>query len=214
MCDEHVLKEAIACAYKYWPRVGESPDKAREIKKARERKVRQGTLEWHDSLYAALSKHFPEYAFQDYTDEDGDACCVGYRMLLHAGQPWLDGDAELADALGGGWHELYIYCSVLGPFAYLECEKADFCRIPEGDRWEFSLQDITSFPEAMEVANFLHDFGFACLSTQLVRHSVPDLEVEFAKDGEVNIFSCLFEGIFTETIGRSDGVYVRPVVFD
>lgn len=50
-------------------------------------------------------------------------------MLLHVGQPWLDGDAELADALGGGWHELYVYCSVLGPFAYLECEKADFCRI-------------------------------------------------------------------------------------
>lgn len=212
MSDKDILEEAIACAYKYWPRVGESPDKAREIKKARERKVRQGTLEWHDSLYAALSKHFPEYAFQDYTDEDGDACCVGYRMLLHAHQSWLDGDAELMNALGGVRHRLYIYCSVVGPFAYIECEKADFCRIPEGDRWEFSLIDVSSSPIAMEVASFLHQLGFFRLTTQDVRHPVPDLDVEFAEAGRANIFSCLFEGIFTETIGRSGGVYVRPVL--
>ncbi len=214
MSDKDILKEALACAYKYWPRIGECPFKALKIKKERERNVQQGILKWHDYLYLKLRERFPEFALRDYTDEDGDACCVGYRMLLHADQSWLDGDAELMDALGGLKYELYIFCSVLGPFAYIECEKATFCRVPEGDRWELSLQDIVSSPEAMRIADFLRELGFVCLSTQLVRHPVPDLEVEFAETGKANIFSCLFEGIFTEAIGRSGGVYVRPAVFD
>lgn len=206
---EKLLEGAIACAHEYWPPADASPEEAARIDARRKKVVYEGIIEWHQKLYDAIAAALPGYSMLDYTDDEEDAACVGYRILLHEGQDWLDRDSELMEALGGESYELYVYCSLIGPFFYLECLRTRYERVPEGERWEFFLEEPPDAALAERLRKLLRDAGFMELTTQDVTYPVHDLRSGFALPEESNLFTFLFEAIFTSSVGREYDVYLR-----
>lgn len=207
MSDKDILEKALACAYEYWPRIDDLPEHAREKCKKRHQTVREGTAKWRDCLYRALVEALPRLEVIDYTDDDGDACCVGYRILLHPDQPLLDDDRELFEALDGVRYDLEVYCSTLIPFFYMACTKTSLSQLHDGERWTFSVVPSSLSSAPTKVASVLEEAGFSELSRSLVLHEVPDLDVEFVEQGKAIIFSCLFEPLFTESVRHGGRIW-------
>ncbi|MCI8340614.1 MAG: hypothetical protein HFJ73_03350 [Eggerthellaceae bacterium] len=207
MSDKDILKEALACAYKYWPRIDDLPEHAHKKDKKRHQVVREGTAKWRDCLYRALVEALPRLEVIDYTDDDGDACCVGYRILLHPDQPLLDNDRELLEALGNVRYDLEVYCSMLAPFFYMACVKTSFSQLHDGERWVFSSESAPFPSVPIKVMNVLKEAGFSELPRSVALHEVPDLDVEFVEQGKAILFGCLFEPLFSESVRHSGRIW-------
>lgn len=206
MSDKDILKEALACAYEYWPRVNDSLEVVREKDVRRRQMVQEGTAGWRCRLYEALKEALPGFEVIDYTDDEGDACCVGYIVLLHPDQPLLDDDEELLEALHGTRYDLEIYCSMLSPFYYMECRRTTLTQLDDGKRLTFARAASPCPAVPKKVAETLEEVGFSALSRPVILHPVPDLDVEFVPMGKTILFSCLFESLFTESVRHSGRV--------
>lgn len=142
----------------------------------------------------------------DYTDDEGDACCVGYIVLLHPDQPLLDDDEELLEALHGTRYDLEIYCSMLSPFYYMECRRTTLTQLDDGKRLTFARAASPCPAVPKKVAETLEEVGFSALSRPVILYPVPDLDVEFVPMGKTILFSCLFESLFTESVRHNGRV--------
>lgn len=112
---------------------------------------------------------------------------------MHPGAKFSPEDRDTVCSLG--WMDtLHVYVSILGPYAYVTCERARFD--PErGDLcYEYLKERSDVLYQALEkVTRWLDDHHYLLLSPEIALTPLVGISLEYTEDENVIVFDCLFD---------------------
>jgi hypothetical protein len=144
------------------------------------------------SLLVDLRKRLPDLDVRDTTHLDVTNC-YQCEILLRPGAKFSPEDRNTVRSLGR-MDTLHVYVSILGPYAYVTCERARFD--PErGDLYYEYLKERSDvlYQALEEVTRWLDDHHYLLLSPEIVLTPLMGISLEYTEDERVLVFDCLFD---------------------
>ncbi|GAB6418790.1 hypothetical protein bcgnr5390_54320 [Bacillus luti] len=192
----HELRETV---YKFFPKnvmkEEELYEESKEYKTfvdLKERFIKNESSQ--KEILSVIESTFGDYHVSDCTDLNLYSC-LEYNVLLNGKELMLNDDIDWIRKSRGERLDLGIFVSLLDKYYYYYVLKTTYDE--KLREWIFETIDI-EMDNICKFEKLMNTKGFIRIEREVARTTIPDIETECLRMGEVNVFHALFTDSVSE----------------